>query len=157
MLAPPDIELREGLDSFLEQDLKKDTLRFTNGIMSRRVIDYLKEKDYQTSLAKLRRESGGPQQHRYSLWEHHPNTRLLWDEPMLMERVNYTHQNPVRAGLTERAQDYRWSSARCWRGLMLPDEPFAIDNAQIAGAIASCKVKAYGGWQPHCRRPPRCG
>ena len=57
-----------------------ETLRYINGIMSRRVIDYLKKKGYQISLDKLRRESVGRQQYRYSLWEHHPNTRVLLSE-----------------------------------------------------------------------------
>jgi REP element-mobilizing transposase RayT len=108
-----------------------ETLRYLNGIASRRVIGYLKEKGYDSSLAKLRRESVGAHQHTYSLWEKHPNKRLLWDESMLMERVNYTHQNPVRARLVERAQDYPWSSARCWRGIMLPDEPLLVDLDKI--------------------------
>jgi hypothetical protein len=33
-------------------------------------------------------------------------------EAAFMQRVNYIHQNPVRAGLVARAEDYRWSSAR---------------------------------------------
>src|SRR5688572_6637604 len=31
-----------------------DTLRFANGIIAKRVIDYLKEHDFESSLAKLR-------------------------------------------------------------------------------------------------------
>jgi hypothetical protein len=103
-----------------------EALRYVNGIMSRRVMDYLKEKGYQSSLGKLRRETVRRQQYRCSLWEHHPNTRVLLNEEMLMERVNYARQNPARGGLAERAQDYRWSSAQCWRGIMLPDEPLLV-------------------------------
>jgi len=73
------------------------TLQFINGITGRLIIDYLKEQGYESSLAKLRHEIR-PRRYGYSLWDHHPNTRLLLSESMLMERVNYTHQNPVRAG-----------------------------------------------------------
>jgi REP-associated tyrosine transposase len=72
------------------------TLQFINGISGRRIIDYLKERRYESSLAKLRHEIR-PRRYGYSLWDHHPNARLLLSESMLMERVNYTHQNPVRA------------------------------------------------------------
>ena len=48
-----------------------------------------------------------------------------------MQKVNYIHQNPVRAGLTECAQDYRWSSARIWQGRPFEDEPLLMDNNLI--------------------------
>ena len=107
-----------------------DTLRFINGIIGRRVIDHLKEHGYESSLKKLRREVKA-QGYRYSLWDHHPNVRVLMTENMLMERVNYTHQNPVRGGLVSRAEDYRWSSVRCWGGEMLDDEPLLMDLDRI--------------------------
>ena len=93
----------------------RDTLRFINGIIGHRVITHLKENGYESSLLKLRQETKS-RQYRHSLWDHHPNVRLLLTEEMLMERVNYLHQNPVRAGLVERAEDYRYSSVRCWNG-----------------------------------------
>lgn len=107
-----------------------DTLRFINGIIARRIIDYLKQENYESSLRKLRQEVKR-QNYRYALWDHHPNVRLLMTENMLMERVNYTHQNPVRAGLVEQADDYRWSSIRCWTGKLLEDEPLLMDLEQI--------------------------
>ena len=107
-----------------------NTLRFINGIVGRRVIDHLKEKNYESSLRKLQQELK-PRRYQYSLWDHHPNVRLLLSESMLMQRVHYTHQNPVRAGLVERAEDYRWSSIRCWTGKTLPDEPLLMDLDRI--------------------------
>jgi putative transposase len=107
-----------------------DTLRFINGIIGRRVIDYLKQHGYQSSLKKLQQEVKA-QRYQYSLWDHHPNVRLLMTESMLMERVHYTHQNPVRAGLVSRAEEYRWSSVRCWTGKMVDDEPLLMDLDRI--------------------------
>jgi len=43
-----------------------DTLRFLNGISSRRVIGYLKEHNYTTSLAKLR-DASKTRRHTHSL------------------------------------------------------------------------------------------
>ena len=107
-----------------------DTLRFMNGIVSRRVIDYLKEYGHERSLKKLRHETR-ERSYRYSLFDHHPNVRLLMTEKMVMERVRYTHQNPVRAGLVERAENYLWSSVRCWNGKMHEDEPLMINLDRI--------------------------
>lgn len=104
--------------------------RYINGIISRRVIDYLKLHGHASSLQKLRHEEYR-RGHRYSLWDHHPNTRLLTSESMFMQRVHYTHQNPVRLGLAERAEDYRFSSARIWERKPLEDEPLLVDLDKI--------------------------
>jgi putative transposase len=65
----------------------EDTLRFITGIMAHHVIAHLKERGYEDSLQKLRQETK-PRQYRHSLWDHHPNVRLLMTEKMLMERVH---------------------------------------------------------------------
>jgi len=50
---------------------------------------------------------------------------------MLMERVNYTHQNPVRGGLVTLDDEYLWSSVRCWNGNVLEEEPLLMDLDRI--------------------------
>jgi len=107
-----------------------ETKRYVNGISGHRIIAHLKEGGHESSLRKLLREGEG-RGHKYSLWDHHPNAKLLTNESSLMQRVNYTHMNPVRLGLVERAEDYRWSSARQWRGFPLEDEPLVEDLTEI--------------------------
>jgi putative transposase len=106
------------------------TLQFLNGITGRRIIDYLKAHNHEGPLRKLRHEIR-PRRYSYSLWDHHPDARLLVTESMLMQRVHYTHENPVRAGLASHPGDYRWSSVRCWNGKALEDEPLRMDIDQI--------------------------
>lgn len=107
-----------------------ETLRYINGISSHRIISYLKENSYTASLTKLRdaRKARG---HTHSLWDGHSHVLPIFSEALLMQRVNYLHQNPVRAGLAERAEDYRWSSARCWRRQPREDEPLRMDLDKI--------------------------
>src|SRR5207249_6191531 len=108
----------------------KDIHRFVKGIGSRRVIDHLKDKGSFESLEKLRvqhRTDGSD----YSLWQRHPDTRLLWSEQMLWQRIQYTHLNPVRAGLAEHPNDWKWSSARIFNGRPMPDEPLEVDLDRI--------------------------
>lgn len=107
-----------------------DTLRFLNGISSHRVIAYLKENNYTSSLAKLR-EAGKARGHAHSLWDGHSHALPLFSESFFMQRTNYIHQNPVRAGLVERAEDYLWSSVRCWCGWPREDEPLLVDLNKI--------------------------
>jgi REP element-mobilizing transposase RayT len=108
----------------------KDIHRFVNGIVSRRVIDHLKEGGHTGSLEKLRTNirSDGSQ---YSLWQHHPDTRLLWNEQMLWQRIQYTHLNPVRAGLIEDQNYWKWSSARIFHKRRWDDEPLEVDLDKV--------------------------
>ena len=94
------------------------------------MLDYLKETGHVESLAKLRIEdrSDGSQ---YTLWQRHADTRLLWSEQMLWQRIQYTHLNPVRAGLIDHPNDWKWSSARIWHGRRLEFEPLEVNADKI--------------------------
>lgn len=108
----------------------KDTLRFINGISARRVINYLKENDFQSSLSKLR-IAKRPDEQKYSVYQHHPNALRITGEGAFMQKVNYIHQNPVKTGLVEHPDDYLYSSARQWHGRALETEPSVTDDMKI--------------------------
>ena len=107
-----------------------DTLRYLKGIISRRVIGYLKENDFFESLRKLRKGEEG-QSYKHTLWEHHSNTYFITSEQALMQKVNYIHRNPVTDGLCEREEDYLYSSARFWLRKNLKEEPLEVDIKKI--------------------------
>jgi len=105
-------------------------LQFVKGIVSRRVLGYLRERKYETSLRKLAHDDW-KRNHRYSLWQHDSDIFSIVSESIFMQKVNYIHQNPLRAGLVERAEDYRWSSARFWSKCPREDEPLKVDLDKI--------------------------
>lgn len=105
-------------------------LQYIKGIVGHRVIDYPKENSYESSLRKIRHVDW-KRNHRFSLWQHDSDVFSVTGESKFMEKVNYIHLNPVRAALAERAQDYRWSSARWWNGIPLEEEPLRVDLDQI--------------------------
>lgn len=107
-----------------------ETLRYVNGILSRRVLGYLKEGLFTKSLEKLRTAPKG-RGHAYSLVDHHSNALPVFSENFFMQKVNYLHLNPVRAGLAGQAEEYRWSSARCWLGKPEEGEPLRVDVDKI--------------------------
>jgi putative transposase len=47
----------------------------------------------------------------YQFWERNPLTVDLCTEAVLLQKLNYVHQNPVRAGLCSEAGDYYYTSA----------------------------------------------
>ena len=69
--------------------------------------------------------------YKYSVWEHHADTFLVTSEAMLMQKVNYIHQNPVKAGFVEHPDDYWYSSSRIWNRRPLEDEPLSLDIERI--------------------------
>jgi REP element-mobilizing transposase RayT len=105
-------------------------LKYIKGIIARRAIDYLKKGDFEGSLRKLR-HFDWKRKHRYSLWQHDSDVFSVTSESKFMEKVNYIHLNPVRAGLVERPEEYRWSSARGWRRSPAEDEPLRLDIDKI--------------------------
>ncbi|HMT08311.1 MAG TPA: hypothetical protein PKA82_09930 [Pyrinomonadaceae bacterium] len=121
----------EHLHIVTDSEVKSSVIhRFVNGIIARRVIDHLKNEGHEASLEKLR-VAGRIDGSEYSLWNHNPDARLLWSEQMLWQRIQYTHLNPVRAGLCEHPNDWPWSSARIIHGKPLSDEPLLVDFDRI--------------------------
>lgn len=50
-------------------------------------------------------------------WTHENHAVELHNVDMIESRMNYIHENPVRAGIVENAEDYLYSSARDYSGM----------------------------------------
>jgi hypothetical protein len=51
------------------------------------------------------------------VWTHENHAILLHSNDFIIEKVEYVHNNPVRAQIVQRAEDYLYSSARNYAGL----------------------------------------
>src|SRR5215203_1251248 len=60
------------------------------------------------------------------VWQESFRTLRLWSGWMIWQKINYIHNNPLRAGLVDSARDYRWSSFRSY--YQLEDEELSVDN-----------------------------
>ncbi|MCI0622365.1 MAG: transposase [Acidobacteria bacterium] len=107
-----------------------EVLRYIKGTIAHEVLEHLKRRGHVESLRKLRHEAW-KRRHQHSVWDHESNVFSIFSEGVLMQKVNYIHLNPVRAGLAERAVDYRWSSARLWQRCTTENEPLAVDVDRI--------------------------
>ena len=47
----------------------------------------------------------------FQIWERNALSIDLYSERVLIQKLNYTHYNPVKAGLVKNCSDYRYSSA----------------------------------------------
>ena len=48
---------------------------------------------------------------RYQFWQQHNHPIVLYSRPVIRQKVNYIHQNPVKAGFVYDASEYVYSSA----------------------------------------------
>lgn len=101
-----------------------DTLRYLNGISAKRILDHVKANAV-SSVEKLKM-SEKKRGYKYSVWEHHADTFLVTSESTLMQKVNYIHFNPVKAGLVEHPDEYRFSSSRIWNRRPSDHEPLRM-------------------------------
>ena len=53
----------------------------------------------------------------YQVWTHENHAEIVYDNQFMDSKINYIHENPVRAGIVEKAEDYLYSSARNYSGL----------------------------------------
>ena len=53
----------------------------------------------------------------YQIWTHENHAELIYSNKFIDQKTNYIHDNPVRAGIVEKPEDYLYSSARNYAGL----------------------------------------
>jgi REP element-mobilizing transposase RayT len=58
----------------------------------------------------------------YQVWTHENHAILLYSNNFIREKIEYIHDNPVRAGIVEKPEDYLYSSARNYASLKAPIE-----------------------------------
>ncbi len=85
------------------ENVQRDFLKFT----SQRIKDRLKlnEPDLLSQLLVNAKDR------EYQLWERNPLSVDLWSEKVMMQKIRYIHENPVRAGLCSFPIEYKYSSA----------------------------------------------
>jgi REP element-mobilizing transposase RayT len=62
----------------------------------------------------------------YQIWTYENHAVILYGNSFINQRINYIHENPVRAGIVERPEYYIYSSARSLAGL-----PCLLDIPQL--------------------------
>ena len=54
---------------------------------------------------------------KYRFWQDKSHPIELTSTEMINQRINYTHENPIRTGMVAVAEDYLYSSARNYAGM----------------------------------------
>ncbi|MGW8169716.1 MAG: transposase [Sulfurovaceae bacterium] len=53
----------------------------------------------------------------YQIWQEGSQPKLIQSDAMMINKINYIHQNPVKRGYVDEAKHWRYSSARDYEGI----------------------------------------
>nr|WP_221409793.1 hypothetical protein [Pseudochryseolinea flava] len=87
-------------------DVQRDMLKYT----SQRILKLLR-----TENAPLEHLEVNAKDRKYQVWERNSWNIPLWSGPRLWQKINYIHNNPVKAQMCDTCKDYHFSSARFYR------------------------------------------
>ncbi len=93
-----------------------DTVRDLKKYSANQIIDRIKTSNESRKRWLLNEMAFAAKQHKrnthYQLWTHNNHAVETSTNYMMDQRLEYIHQNPVKAGIVEKPEDYLYSSAR---------------------------------------------
>ena len=94
-----------------------DFKRFTSKEIVRAIKENQRESRKEFLLEQFKKAAeGSANVKHHQFWRHDNKPIELWSNKVIMEKINYVHQNPVEAGLVYYPEDYVYSSARDYSG-----------------------------------------
>ncbi|HVL11887.1 MAG TPA: hypothetical protein VM529_04950 [Gemmata sp.] len=85
---------------------------------ARKILDYLGSRGERTILRQLAAEKDPRRvDRRHQLWQEGSHPEQITSDEMMLQKLEYIHQNPVKRGYVEDPTHWRYSSARYYFGL----------------------------------------
>ena len=85
---------------------------------ARKIIDLLRTRGEQTLLKQLAWEKLAHKADRpYQLWQEGSHPQEITTDEMMLQKLEYIHNNPVKRGYVDDPTHWRYSSARNYHGL----------------------------------------
>jgi len=110
-----------------EKDLIHRYCKLWRGRSARRIALYLEQEtsfapiphgggvlDAQAVLNRMATHAHGTARH--AVWKEQPRSMVVWSKPVVMQKIEYIHNNPVKRGLTSHPADWPFSSWRFYEG-----------------------------------------
>jgi len=89
-------------------DIMRDIKKFS----AWQIFDILEECNNQNFLKIFQQSAEGIKDQEKKLWMPRFDDEVIRNQQMFWAKLNYIHNNPVKAGLVNRVKDYKYSSAR---------------------------------------------
>ena len=95
-------------------------LRDFKSYTSKRIIETIQEipesrKDWMLSIFK-NAAAKNSRNSNFQFWTHENHAEHIYSNNFIQQKLEYIHNNPVRAGLVENAEEYMYSSAKNYAG-----------------------------------------
>ena len=89
-------------------DIMRDIKKFT----AWQIFDTMEENENNKLLKTFKDAAEGLKDQTKKLWIRRFDDEVIRSQQMFWAKLNYIHNNPVKAGLVNKAEDYKYSSAR---------------------------------------------
>ena len=98
--------------------IKREMKSFNSTSLKKMITEYPVERRKKWML-KLMTEAGtkNKSNNNFQLWQQHNHPILLDSNFLLDQKLDYIHNNPVKAGFVEEPEDFLYSSARDYAGI----------------------------------------
>jgi len=100
---------------------------------ARKIIDLFKEQHRTRWLKRLKAVKQEYKTDReYQLWQEGFHPKQIIGDHMMAQKIEYIHQNPVKRGYVDKAEHWRYSSARNYAGIegLIPIDVLGVSEAQ---------------------------
>ncbi|HEY4612433.1 MAG TPA: transposase [Bacteroidota bacterium] len=98
-------------------DRLSKTIKDFKSFTARQIIDYLESCKSVTTLSQLRAAKlPHKSESDYQVWQEGSHPQEIKDEKMLLQKIEYIHNNPVKRGYVDEPEHWRYSSARNYIG-----------------------------------------
>ena len=100
----------------------EDLIGGFKSVTSRKLIKLIEENPQESRrewLLNAFRKAGAANSNnsKNQFWQQHNQPIELWSLPVIQQKIDYTHENPVVAGFVENDYEYLYSSARDYCGI----------------------------------------
>ena len=94
-------------------DILRDFKKFT----SKKIIDCILNNNQESRrdwMIEIFRNAGSnnPRNNQYQFWQQDNHPKEMWSQGFSQQKLNYIHNNPVDAGITDTAESFLYSSSR---------------------------------------------
>lgn len=97
-------------------DILRDFKKFT----SKKIIKAIAENEHESRrewMLEIFKKAGeeNSRNSEYQFWRQDNQPKELYSPAFVFQKLNYIHNNPVEAGIVDKPEDYRYSSARDYK------------------------------------------
>ena len=88
-------------------DVQRDFLKYTAQLIKKDMMKHHPD--------ELKEFLVNAKDRKYQFWERNPLSVEIWSENVLLQKLKYIHENPVRAGICKYPDDYKYSSVLLYK------------------------------------------